>query len=206
MKELFNHKILNDQEKLYLIKKIKEGDLNARSILIRHNIRFVGSFAHKFENTGIPFDDLFSVGTIGLIKGIDTFNPEKNTKFATYVGKCIENEILMYLRRYKKISEVSLNHIINFDFEGNELTFEDILPTNDDILRDMELKFEKQLLYQVMETLPWRDKRIIELRFGLNNEEIHTQKKIGEKLEIQQSYVSRLIKKILLKFVKRIDS
>ncbi len=180
-------------------------DLKAKSILIERNLRLVVYIARKFENTGINMEDLISIGSIGLIKAINTFAPDKNIKLATYASRCIENEILMYLRKNSKTkSEVSFDEPLNVDFEGNELLLSDILGTDADVIyRDIENEVDKSLLNIAMEKLSKREKRIIELRFGINgtNEEM-TQKEVADMLGISQSYISRLEKKIIFRLKK----
>lgn len=180
----------------------------ARSRLIEHNLRLVVYIAKKFDNTGIGVEDLISIGTIGLIKAINTFNPEKNIKLATYASRCIENEILMYLRRNNKTRlEVSIDEPLNVDWDGNELLLSDILGTEEDIIyRDIETEVEKGLLKRAVEKLSPREKTIVELRFGLNQptgEEL-TQKEVADLLGISQSYISRLEKKIMKRLRKEI--
>lgn len=180
----------------------------ARSRLIEHNLRLVVYIAKKFDNTGIGVEDLISIGTIGLIKAINTFNPEKNIKLATYASRCIENEILMYLRRNNKTRmEVSIDEPLNVDWDGNELLLSDILGTEEDIIyRDIETEVEKGLLKRAVEKLSPREKTIVELRFGLNHpagEEL-TQKEVADLLGISQSYISRLEKKIMKRLRKEI--
>lgn len=173
----------------------------ARNLLISHNLRLVVYLAKKFENTGVAVEDLISIGTIGLIKGINTFNPNKQIKLATYASRCIENEILMYLRRNNKVKlEVSIDEPLNVDWDGNELLLSDILGTEEDIIyRDMENEAELKLLRCAVEKLSGREKEIVELRFGINrkgNKEM-TQKEVADILGISQSYISRLEKKIM---------
>ena len=180
----------------------------ARSRLIEHNLRLVVYIAKKFDNTGIGVEDLISIGTIGLIKAINTFNPEKNIKLATYASRCIENEILMYLRRNNKTRlEVSIDEPLNVDWDGNELLLSDILGTEEDIIyRDIETEVEKGLLKRAVEKLSPREKTIVELRFGLNHptgEEL-TQKEVADLIGISQSYISRLEKKIMKRLRKEI--
>ena len=173
----------------------------AKEKLISHNLRLVVYLAKKFENTGVGVEDLISIGTIGLIKGINTFNPEKKIKLATYASRCIENEILMYLRRNNKTRlEVSIDEPLNVDWDGNELLLSDILGTDEDIIyRDMETEVEKRLLRKAVEKLDCREKEIIELRYGINqpNGKEMTQKEVADTLGISQSYISRLEKKIV---------
>lgn len=171
---------------------------NARSVLIEHNLRLVVYIAKKFDNTGIGVEDLISIGTIGLIKAINTFNPTKNIKLATYASRCIENEILMYLRRNNKTRmEVSIDEPLNVDWDGNELLLSDILGTDEDIIyRDIETEVEKNLLKKAVAKLSDRERTIVELRFGLNSPqgEEMTQKEVADLLGISQSYISRLEK------------
>lgn len=176
----------------------KEG---AKAILIEHNLRLVVYIAKKFDNTGVGVEDLISIGTIGLIKSINTYNPEKNIKLATYASRCIENEILMYLRHNSKTKlEVSIDEPLNVDWDGNELLLSDILGTDEDVIyRDLETQADLKLLHQALKTLNGREKMIIELRFGLHSKdgEELTQKQVADLLGISQSYISRLEKKIM---------
>jgi RNA polymerase sporulation-specific sigma factor len=178
----------------------------ARNLLIAHNLRLVVYLAKKFENTGVGVEDLISIGSIGLIKGINTFNPEKKIKLATYASRCIENEILMYLRRTSKMKlEVSIDEPLNVDWDGNELLLSDILGTEEDVIyRDMENEAELLLLRKAVDRLSPREREIIELRFGLNqrNGKEMTQKEVADILGISQSYISRLEKKIMLRLKK----
>ena len=171
----------------------------ARSELIEHNLRLVVYIAQKFDNTGVGVEDLISIGTIGLIKAINTFNPEKKIKLATYASRCIENEILMYLRRNNKTRmEVSIDEPLNVDWDGNELLLSDILGTDEDIIyKDLEHEVDKKLLTRAMTILTDREKMIIELRFGINQGKEKTQKEVADMLGISQSYISRLEKKII---------
>lgn len=173
----------------------------AKSILIEHNLRLVVYIAKKFDNTGVGVEDLISIGTIGLIKSINTFNPEKNIKLATYASRCIENEILMYLRRNNKTKlEVSIDEPLNVDWDGNELLLSDILGTDEDIIyRDIENEVERKVLKSAIGKLSERERTIINLRFGLDKEdgEEMTQKEVAGLLGISQSYISRLEKKIM---------
>lgn len=180
----------------------------ARSILIEHNLRLVVYIAKKFDNTGIGVEDLISIGTIGLIKAINTFNPTKNIKLATYASRCIENEILMYLRRNNKTKmEVSIDEPLNVDWDGNELLLSDILGTSEDIIyKDIEREVDRKLLRKALETLSERERTIICLRFGLGDiqgKEL-TQKEVADQLGISQSYISRLEKKIMKRLKKEI--
>lgn len=180
----------------------------ARGKLIEHNLRLVVYIAKKFDNTGVGVEDLISIGTIGLIKAINTFNPGKNIKLATYASRCIENEILMYLRRNNKTKlEVSIDEPLNVDWDGNELLLSDILGTDEDVIyRDIETDVERTLLKKAIERLSGRERMIIELRFGLNsaNGEEKTQKEVADMLGISQSYISRLEKKIMGRLKKEI--
>ena len=178
-----------------------EEDENARKLLIEHNLRLVVYIAKKFDNTGVGVEDLISIGTIGLIKAINTFNPEKNIKLATYASRCIENEILMYLRRNNKTKlEVSIDEPLNVDWDGNELLLSDILGTDEDtIYKDLENEAEKKVLIKAISHLSGRELTIIQMRFGLgtNDGEEKTQKEVADMLGISQSYISRLEKKIM---------
>lgn len=183
-------------------------DSEAKSILIEHNLRLVVYIAKKFDNTGVGVEDLISIGTIGLIKAINTFNSGKNIKLATYASRCIENEILMYLRRNSKTRlEVSIDEPLNVDWDGNELLLSDVLGTEEDVIyRDIENEVERKLLKKAIEKLSDRERRIVELRFGINSEtgEEKTQKEVAELLGISQSYISRLEKKIIKRLKKEI--
>lgn len=173
----------------------------AKAVLIERNLRLVVYIAKKFDNTGIGVEDLISIGTIGLIKAINTFNPERKIKLATYASRCIENEILMYLRRNSKVRmEVSIDEPLNVDWDGNELLLSDILGTDEDVIyRELENEVDKKLLWKAMDILTEREKTIIELRFGINQKEGRemTQKEVADLLGISQSYISRLEKKII---------
>uniref|UniRef100_UPI004055BFA7 RNA polymerase sporulation sigma factor SigE n=1 Tax=Agathobacter sp. TaxID=2021311 RepID=UPI004055BFA7 len=181
----------------------------ARKKLISHNLRLVVYLARKFENTGVGVEDLISIGTIGLIKGIHTFNSEKNIKLATYASRCIENEILMHLRKTNKLKmEVSFDEPLNVDWDGNELLLSDILGTEEDIIyKDLEMEVEIGLLHKAMEKLNKREREIIELRYGYNrkNDKEMTQKEVADLLGISQSYISRLEKKIMLRLRREIQ-
>lgn len=180
----------------------------AKSLLIEHNLRLVVYIAKKFDNTGVGVEDLISIGTIGLIKSINTFNRSKNIKLATYASRCIENEILMYLRRNNKTRlEVSIDEPLNVDWDGNELLLSDILGTDEDVIyKDIEDEVEKKLLQCAIEKLNDRERQIIELRFGLRSRdgEEMTQKEVADLLGISQSYISRLEKKIIKRLKKEI--
>lgn len=190
---------LKQDEERRLVQRLPEGDEAARATLIEHNLRLVVYIARKFENTGIHVEDLISIGSIGLIKAVNTFDPDKKIKLATYASRCIENEILMYLRKTsRQKAEVSLDEPLNIDWDGNELLLSDILGTDEDIItRGLDLKVDKQLLIEALSTLKGREKKIMELRFGLVGEEGKTQKDVAKLLGISQSYISRLEKKII---------
>ena len=201
-----------DEEKCCLIalvdKNVAMSKEQAKKQLIEHNLRLVVYLAKKFENTGVCVEDLISIGTIGLIKGINTFNPEKKIKLATYASRCIENEILMYLRRNNRVKlEVSFDEPLNTDWDGNELLLSDILGTDEDVIyKDLETEVEISLLKKAMLSLNERERQIIELRFGVNrveNKEL-TQKEVADILGISQSYISRLEKKIMERLKKEI--
>ena len=185
-----------------------ERESEARSILIEHNLRLVVYIAKKFDNTGVGVEDLISIGTIGLIKAINTYNPDKNIKLATYASRCIENEILMYLRRNsKRKMEVSIDEPLNVDWDGNELLLSDILGTEEDVIyKDIEDEIERKLLNKAIDKLSSREKTIVELRFGLNSSDGSemTQKEVADLLGISQSYISRLEKKIISRLKKEI--
>ena len=192
-----------------MLRKLENGE-NAEEIkarLIEHNLRLVVYISHKFENTGVDTDDLISIGTIGLIKAINSFCPEKNIKLATYASRCIENEILMHLRRTAKLkSEVSFDEPLNTDFEGNELLLSDILGTDTDaVYGDIENSVEKELLKEALKKLSERERKIMFMRFGLGGCEEMTQKDVADRLGISQSYISRLEKKIIQRLKKEIS-
>ena len=197
-----------EEEAKQLEKLINENDESARRMLIEHNLRLVVYIAKKFDNTGVGVEDLISIGTIGLIKGINTFKTDKNIKLATYASRCIENEILMYLRRNNKTKlEVSIDEPLNVDWDGNELLLSDILGTDEDVIsRGLENEVEKSLLKKAIEKLNKREKSIVEMRFGLNNKdgEEMTQKEVADFLGISQSYITRLEKKIMNRLKKEI--
>ena len=192
---------LEAEEEAECIENLEEEDGEARKKLIEHNLRLVVYIAKKFDNTGIGVEDLISIGTIGLIKAINTFNPGKNIKLATYASRCIENEILMYLRRNSKTKlEVSIDEPLNVDWDGNELLLSDILGTDEDLIsKDIESEVERKLLGKAIEKLSGRERMIIEMRFGLNTAggEEMTQKEVADRMGISQSYISRLEKKIM---------
>jgi len=186
-----------------------ENDYYAKSTLIEHNLRLVVYIAKKFDNTGIGVEDLISIGTIGLIKSINTYNPEKKIKLATYASRCIENEILMYLRRNNKTKlEVSIDEPLNVDWDGNELLLSDILGTEEDVIyKDLENEVERKLLKEAINKLSDRERLIVNLRFGLERSDGKemTQKEVADLLGISQSYISRLEKKIMKRLKKEMD-
>ncbi len=198
---------LSRDEEAILLNKLPSGDKTARSILIERNLRLVVYIARKFENTGINIEDLISIGTIGLIKAVNTFNPEKKIKLATYASRCIENEILMYLRRNNKTrSEVSFDEPLNIDWDGNELLLSDVLGTENDIItKELDANVDKSLLLRALEKLSDREKQIMELRFGLVGGEEKTQKDVADMLGISQSYISRLEKRIIKRLQKEFN-
>lgn len=199
---------LSQEEESILLLKLTEGNPDVRSTLIERNLRLVVYIAKKFESTGIPIDDLVSIGSIGLIKAVSTFDISKNIKLATYASKCIENEILMYLRRTMKIkSEVSFDEPLNVDGEGNELCLSDVKGTSEDLIySDLEKEDDKEVLRLVLSRLPWRERTIVDLRFGLKDGVERTQKQVADMLGISQSYISRLEKKIMNRLHKDIVS
>lgn len=190
---------LNTDEEALIMKKLALGDESVRNTLIEHNLRLVVYIARKFENTGIGIEDLSSIGTIGLIKAVNTFNPEKKIKLATYASRCIENEILMCLRRNNKIrNEVSFDEPLNIDWDGNELLLSDVLGTENDVVcKEIEDEVDKKLLRISLEKLQPREKLIMNLRFGLDGSDSKTQKEVADYLGISQSYISRLEKRII---------
>lgn len=195
---------LSVDEEAYLIDRLSQGEQSVKRILIERNLRLVVYIARKFENTGIGLEDLASIGTIGLIKAVNTFDPGKKIKLATYASKCIENEILMYLRRNNKLrAEVSFDEPLNVDWDGNELLLSDVLGTEPDVIyRNLEHQVNKKLLLGALDKLSAREKKIMELRFGLGDGKERTQKQVAEHLGISQSYISRLEKKIILRLKK----
>lgn len=197
---------LTQEEEREIISRLNESK-EAKTILIEHNLRLVVYLAKKFESTGINVEDLISIGTIGLIKAVNTFKAEKNIKLATYASKCIENEILMHLRRVGKTkTEISLDEPLNIDWDGNELLLSDILGTEEDVVfRDMENEVDLYLLNESIKKLNKREYMIMKLRFGLNNTNSFTQKEVADMLGISQSYISRLEKKILNRLKKDIN-
>lgn len=200
---------LQPEEEAELLAKLEAGDdaETVKAKLIEHNLRLVVYISRKFENTGVDADDLISIGTIGLIKAINSFRTDKNIKLATYASRCIENEILMYLRRTVKLkSEVSFDEPLNTDFEGNELLLSDILGTDSEtVYGGVEASVEKELLKEALKKLPERERRIMYMRFGLGGQEEMTQKDVADRLGISQSYISRLEKKIIERLKKEIS-
>ena len=190
---------LTPEEELELVARLPEDDGTVRSILIERNLRLVVFIAKKFENTAVGIEDLISIGTIGLIKAVNTFNPEKKIKLATYASRCIENEVLMYLRHTSRLKyEVSLDEPLKTDWDGNELLLSDVLGTESDLVsREMEEDAEKQLLGSALSRLTPREQRIMKMRFGLGGGREMTQKEVADQLGISQSYISRLEKRIL---------
>ncbi len=197
---------LKKEEEAELIVRLGEGDEEAKSALIEHNLRLVVYIAKRFENTGINIEDLISIGTIGLIKAVNTYKAEKNIKLATYASRCIENEILMYLRKTSnQRGEVSFDEPLNTDWDGNELLLSDILGTEEDmVMKPLEEDTDRQLLSLALNRLEDREKLIITLRFGLNGVQERTQKEVADQLGISQSYISRLEKRIIDRLKKEI--
>lgn len=195
-----------EQEKFYLL-AAQNGEESARAVLIERNLRLVVYLARRFENTGIHLEDLISIGTIGLIKAVNTFNVEKNIKLATYASRCIENEILMYLRKTSnQKGEVSFDEPINADWDGNELLLSDILGTEEDLVeRPVQEDADRQILAQALGCLNERERTIISMRFGLGGRRENTQKEVASVMGISQSYISRLEKRIILRLRKEID-
>lgn len=195
---------LKGQEELDMLEALEQGDEAAKQKLIEHNLRLVVYIARRFENTGINLEDLISIGTIGLIKAINTYRREKNIKLATYASRCIENEILMYIRKIAcQKAEISLDEPINMDYDGNELLLSDILGTDEDqIYRPMEDDVDLCVLRQSLAELPEREREIVLLRFGLYGRKEMTQKEIAQQMGISQSYISRLEKRIMLRLRK----
>ena len=197
---------LKREEESALIARLGEGDTQARNLLIEHNLRLVAYIARRFENTGIHIEDLISIGTIGLIKAVGTCQPEKAIKLATYASRCIENEILMYLRKTSnQKTELSFDEPLNTDWDGNELLLSDILGTDEDlVVQPLEADVDRQLLRQAMDRLDSRERHIITLRFGLDGRRECTQKEVADQLGISQSYISRLEKRIIARLKKEI--
>ena len=192
------------EEEQRLLKTYDGTQLDVRQILIEHNLRLVVYIAKKFDNTGIGLEDLISIGTIGLIQAVNTYRSDKNTKLATYASRCIENEILMYLRKsVNQRTEISIDEPLNTDWDGNELLLSDVLGTDPDcVMRPVEDDAEKQILAAVLRRLPPREQTIISMRFGLSGQDEMTQKEVADKLGISQSYISRLEKRIIQRMKK----
>ncbi len=206
--DVFPPPLKPDEEAILLDQLGGEDEVRVKSVLIERNLRLVVYIARKFENTGVNVEDLISIGTIGLIKAINTFNPEKKIKLATYASRCIENEILMYLRRNSKTkSEVSIDEPLNVDWEGNELLLSDILGTEGDVIyKNIEEEVDRELLNNAMDKLSCRERKIVEMRFGILPETTEkTQKEVADLLGISQSYISRLEKKIIGRLKKEIN-
>lgn len=192
---------LTKEEEEYYVKLKDEGNTMAKDKLIEHNLRLVVFLAKKYENTNVDLEDLVSIGNIGLIKAINTFSSDKNIKLATYASRCIDNEILMYLRKNKKLkAEVSIDQSLSYDSDGNELHLEDIIGTDkDEITKTIETKDDKSLIIKEILSLKPRDREIMIMRYGLLGKEEYTQKEVAEKLGISQSYISRIEKKVIRK-------
>ncbi len=198
---------LDSEEELVLLEEIARGSTVARDRLIEHNIRLVVYIAKKFDNSGMELDDLISIGAIGLIKAVKTYSLDKNIKLATYASRCIENEILMQLRKNTRIkNEVSLDEPLSSDGEGNELLLADIIPVEEDsVSKGVETSSDKQILFNVIRKLDVREQKIMIYRFGLNGEEEKTQKEVADMMGISQSYISRIEKKILNKIKRKLE-
>lgn len=197
---------LTPEEEAEILSRIEDGD-DMRSVLVERNLRLVVYIAKKFENTGIGIEDLISIGTIGLIKAINTFRADKNIKLATYASRCIENEILMYLRKTSKYIEVSIDEPLNVDWDGNELLLSDVLSSDEDTVGiSLEMDEEKKILHTALTCLSKREREIIELRFGLRDGKEYTQKDVATMLGISQSYISRLEKRSIARLRREIDN
>lgn len=198
---------LSQKEEENIINKIKLGDSNARELLVIHNLRLVVYIAKKFESSNLCVEDLVSIGTIGLMKAVNTFCPEKNIKLATYASRCIENEILMFLRKNSQMkTEVSIDEPLNIDWDGNELLLSDILGSDKDLVnKDIEKEAECKIVQNVVSGLSEREKNIMELRFGLSGKKEHTQKEVADFLGISQSYISRLEKRIMTRLKRDLE-
>lgn len=193
-----------NEEETELVGRLEKGEEGVKDMLVEHNLRLVVYIARRFANTGVDMDDLISVGTIGLIKAVGSFSSDKNVKLATFASRCIENEILMYLRRAAKLkNEVSFDEPLNTDWEGNELVLSDVMGTDSDcVYKTIESGVETDLLQEALSRLNSREKEIMELRYGLNGAEEKTQKEVADMLGISQSYISRLEKKIIVRLKK----
>ncbi len=198
---------LTAEEEAEVFRRMEQGDADARDELITHNLRLVVYIARKFENSGVGIEDLISIGTIGLIKAVNTFCPSRNIKLATYSSRCIENEILMYLRKNTQLrNELSIDEPLNVDWDGNELLLSDILGSDPDIVnRNIEQEAERDLLLECVAHLSEREQLIMQLRFGIGGNQEHTQKEVADLLGISQSYISRLEKKIIKRLKKDIE-
>ncbi|MDN5363545.1 MAG: polymerase sporulation-specific sigma factor [Eubacteriales bacterium] len=197
---------LSGEEEDFLLKRLEAGDGAVRNVLIERNLRLVVYIARKFENSGVNIEDLVSIGTIGLIKAVNTFDPRKKIKLATYASRCIENEILMYLRRNSRVrAEISFDEPLNVDWDGNELLLSDVLGTDSDIIfKCLEEEVDRKLLHAALNRLSGRERKIMELRFGLVDGVEKTQKEVADILGISQSYISRLEKRILKRLRREI--
>ena len=197
---------LKGEQEQQALEALEQGDESAKQLLIEHNLRLVVYIARRFENTGTNLEDLISIGTIGLIKGINTYRRDKNIKLATYASRCIENEILMYIRKTSsQKAEVSLDEPINMDYDGNELLLSDILGTDEDVVTgQLEDDVDLQILRQALKELPPREREIVLMRYGLEGRKELTQKEVAQKMGISQSYISRLEKRIMLRLRKEL--
>ena len=197
---------LKGQAEADALRALDQGSEEAKQLLIEHNLRLVVFIARRFENTGVNLEDLISIGTIGLIKGVSTYQTDKNIKLATYASRCIENEILMHIRKISsQKAEISLDEPINMDYDGNELLLSDILGTDEDtVMRPLEDDVDLQLLRQSLRDLPGREREIVLMRYGLEGRKELTQKEVAQKMGISQSYISRLEKRIMLRLRKEI--
>lgn len=198
---------LSKEEEQKLTEDNANGDRGARDKLVEHNLRLVVYIAKKFENSGVNIEDLISIGTIGLIKAVNTFKPDKNIKLATYASRCIENEILMYLRKVNQQRlDISLDEPLNVDWDGNELLLSDVLGSDGlEVNDNIEREDERRVLYNCMQSLSPRDRLIMNMRFGMEGKKEHTQKEVADILGISQSYISRLEKRIILKLKRDIE-
>lgn len=198
---------LGEKEEKIAYELLKAGDKKGKELLIVHNLRLVVYIAKKFESTGIGLEDLISIGTIGLIKSVNTYNPDKNIKLATYASRCIENEILMFLRKSNQYkNDISIDEPLNIDWDGNELLLSDILGTDNDIvMRGIESEVERQLVLKEIEKLSGREKAIMKMRFGIDSGHEMTQKQVADVVGISQSYISRLEKKILKRIKRNLE-
>ena len=198
---------LSKEEEQAIIDRLQQGDIKSRDKLVEHNLRLVVYIAKKFENSGVNIEDLISIGTIGLIKAVNTFKADKNIKLATYASRCIENEILMYLRKINQQKlDISLDEPLNVDWDGNELLLSDVLGSDGlEINDNVEQEDEKRILHTCMQDLSHRERLIMNMRFGLEGKKEHTQKEVADILGISQSYISRLEKRIILKLKRDIE-